>query len=54
VPRNDMMVTASATSRFAPRGEPDEPFRRRCATTIGAQACVLAVASSMFRPRTRV
>ena len=45
--------TASAISRSAPRGEPHEPFRSRCATMIGAVAAVASVAISALRPRTR-
>jgi len=43
---------ASATSRFAPRGDPQEPFRSRCATITGAAAGVDPVASNAFSPRT--
>ena len=32
------VLSASATSRFAPRGDPHEPLRSRCATTTGAAA----------------
>ena len=32
------VVSASATRRAAPRGEPAEPLRSRCATTTGADA----------------
>ena len=30
------VLRASATSRFAPRGDPHDPLRSRCATTTGA------------------
>ena len=48
------VLSASATSRAAPRGEPAEPLRSRCATTTGAEPGVVAVASSAFNPRTPV
>ena len=43
---------ASATSRWAPRGDPHDPFRSRCATITGAAVGVATVASSAFSPRT--
>ena len=44
------VLTASATSRFAPRAEEHEPLRSRCATITGAASGVVTVASSVFRP----
>lgn len=44
--------TASPTSRFAPRGEPQAPLRSRWATITGAFVPVASVASSAFSPRT--
>jgi hypothetical protein len=46
------ILRASATSRFAPRGEAHEPLRSRCATITGAAWAVLTDASSMLRPFT--
>ena len=46
------VLNASATRRFAPRGEPHDPFRSRWATMTGADLVVLTVASSAFSPRT--
>ena len=45
-------MSASATSRFAPRAEFAAPRRSRCATTTGADSAEAAVASSAFNPRT--
>ena len=49
-----MVLTASATRRFPPRGEEHAPRRSRCATITGAAPGVVTVASSAFRPRTLV
>ena len=46
------MARASVISRAAPRGEPAEPLRSRCATITGAASLVVAVASIAFRPLT--
>ncbi|GAA4996407.1 hypothetical protein GCM10023317_26010 [Actinopolymorpha pittospori] len=52
-PRKAFTVfNASATRRFAPRTDPQEPLRSRCATMTGAAAEVVTVASSTFSPRT--
>jgi hypothetical protein len=40
------VFSASATRRFAPRGEPHEPLRIRWATTTGAASVVVTVANS--------
>lgn len=50
--RRRACATASATSRFAPRGEPQEPLRRRWATITGARPATVKVARAAFRPRT--
>jgi len=47
-----VVVSASATSRFAPRGDPHDPLRSRWATTTGANPVVDTVASSALSPRT--
>jgi hypothetical protein len=44
----------SATSRAAPRADPQDPFRRRCATITGAACDVLTVPMKEFNPRTWV
>jgi hypothetical protein len=49
-----VVLTASATRRFPPRGEEHAPRRSRCATITGAASDVVAVASSAFKPRTWV
>jgi len=46
------VFSASVTRRLAPRGEPTDPFRSRCATITGAVLVVVTVASSAFSPRT--
>src|SRR5450759_3206631 len=37
---------------LAPRGEPHDSLRSRCATITGAAASLVTVASRAFRPRT--
>lgn len=46
-----MAVSTSATSRFAPRGDPHDPFRSRWATTTGADPVLDTVASRALSPR---
>ncbi len=49
--RRRACFTASPTRRFAPRGDPQEPLRSRCATTKGACPAVESAAISTFRSR---
>ena len=46
------VANASVTRRLAPRGEPHDPLRSRCATITGAPVLVVRVAISAFKPRT--
>src|SRR6478672_11964264 len=53
-PLNLTVARVSATNRAAPRADPQDPFRRRCATTTGAACAVLTVPMKEFSPRTLV
>ena len=45
-------LKASATSRLAPRGEPQAPLRSRWVRTTGAVCLVVTVANAVLSPRT--